>query len=173
MDNTTPAAISLGAFAPTEAHDKYYQDFFKWLGEMSFDPATWDHYLPNVSRDQIQERFVKRQLELYCKDEPHLIDDPHYYYLFAKAMAHVIEHRYKEKGFGVFLDCDDNMLECDETMFESDEENCPPTRPVTPSPQGQYMTIRDIDTLHEMCERLCNDDDDCTIVKEIEVIQLD
>ena len=58
-------------------------------------------------------------------------------------------------------------------MFESDEENCPPTRTVTPSPQGHYMTIRDIDTLHEMCERLCNDDDDCTIVKEIEVIQLD
>ena len=165
MDNT-PAAISLAAFVPTEAHDKYYQDFFKWLGELSFDPAAWDLYLPNCSRDEIQERFVKRQLELYCQDEPHLIDDPHYYYLFAKAMAHVIEHRYKDKGFGVFL-------ECDEEMFESDEENCPPTRPVTPLPQGQYMTLKDIDTLHNMCERLCNDDDDCTIIKEIEVIKLD
>lgn len=172
MDNT-PAAISISPFAPTEAHDKYYEDFFKWLGELSFDPATWDHYLPNCSRDEIQERFVKRQLALYRKDEPHLIDEPNDFYMFRKAMAHVIEHRYQEKGFGVFLDCDPDMLHCNEEMFESDEENCPPTPSVTPLPQGHYMTIKDIDTLHNMCERLCNEDDDCTIVKEIEVIQLD
>ena len=173
-DNTpTPSAITISPFAATEAHDKYYEDFGKWLGELSFDHHTWNLYLPPHIRDVVQERFVKRQLALYHKDEPHLIDDPQQFYVFRKAMAHVIEHRYQEKGFGVFLDCDADMLHCNEEMFESDEENCPPTRPVTPSPQGHYMTIKDIDTLHEMCERLCNDDDDCTIVKEIEVIQLD
>ncbi len=170
MDNT-PAAISLAAFVPTEAHDKYYEDFFKWLGELSFDPAAWDLYLPASCRDAVQERFVKRQLELYYQDQPQLIDDDHQFFMFRKALAHVIEHRYKDKGFGVFLECDDDMLRCDEEMFDSDEENCPPTRPVTPLPEGQYMTIKDIDTLHDMCERLCNDD--CIVVKEIELIKLD
>ena len=157
MDNT-PAAVSVSPFAATEAHDKYYQDFGKWLGELSFDPAAWDRYLPNCSRDEIQERFVRQQLELYYKDEPHLINDTQCYDKFAKAMAHIIEHRYKDKGFGIFL-------ECDEEMFESDEENCSPPSPVIP--------LHEIDALHEMCDRLCNNDDDCIIVKDIELIKID
>jgi len=173
MDNT-PAAISIAPFAATEAHDKYYKDFGKWLGELSFDPATWDLYLPHCSRDVTQERFVRSQLELYVADQPHLIDvldDPTYFEEYRKGMAHVIEHRYQDKGFGVFLQCDEDMLHCDEEMFDSDQENVPPTRPVTPVPQAQ-MSLREIDDLHELCERLCNEDD-CIVVKEIELIKID
>ena len=161
MDNT-PAAISIAPFAATEAHDKYYQDFFKWLGELSFDPAAWDLYLPNCSRDEVQERFVKMQMELHCTGEPNLTNDVRYYNMIAKSMANIIERRYKDKGFGVFLECDEEM---------SDEE-CPPPSPVIPLSEGPYMTISEIDELHDVCDRLCNDDD-CTIVKEIEVIKLD
>lgn len=163
MDNT-PAASSIAPFAPTEAHDKYYQDFFKWLGEMSFDPVAWDRYLPNCSRDEIQARFVRMQMGGQCTHDPDLTNDPRYYNMIVKNMVHIIEHRYREKGFGIFL-------ECEEEMSESDEE-CPPPSPVNPLPEGPYMTINEVDELHVMCDQLCNDDD-CTIVKEIEVIKLD
>ena len=101
-------------------------------------------------------------MELHCTGEPDLTADPRYYNMIAKSMANIIERRYKEKAFGVFLECEEEM---------SDEE-CPPPSPVNTLPQGTYMTINEIDELHDMCERLCNDDD-CTIVKEIEVIKLD
>lgn len=160
MDNT-PAAISIAPFAATEAHDKYYQDFFKWLGELSFDPAAWDRYLPNCSRDEIQERFVTRTMAMHCTCEADF-HDVRYYNMIAKAMANIIERRYKEKGFCVTLECDEEM---------SDEE-CPPPSPVTPLPEAPYMTLNELDELHDVCDRLCNDDD-CEIVKEIELIKLD
>jgi hypothetical protein len=161
MDNT-PAAISITPFAATEAHDKYYQDFFKWLGEMSFDPVAWDLYLPNCSRDEVQHRFVRMRMERNCTGEPCLTHDIRFYNMVCKSMANIIERRYREKGFGIFLDCDEEM---------SDEE-CPPPSPVNPLPEGPYMTINEVDELHVTCDQLCNDDD-CTIVKEIEVIKLD
>ena len=69
MDNT-PAAISIAPFAATEAHDKYYQDFFKWLGELSFDPAAWIFIYPIAVETKSRSALSRDSWSCIAKTNP-------------------------------------------------------------------------------------------------------